>query len=85
MSYIWQFNKEENKLSLFSNREKREEFVDSLLSEDIDFTNAYIGRDAKTGDTCLKGNIYSVRIYNRELTQSEIQENYKIDKIRFLI
>lgn len=29
--------------------------------------------------------VYSVRIYNKCLTEDEIQKNYTIDKIRFLI
>ena len=31
----------------------------------------------------LKGKIYSIRIYNRALTQDEINHNYEIDKKRF--
>lgn len=31
----------------------------------------------------VEGEIYSVRIYNRALTEEEINENYQIDKIRF--
>lgn len=31
----------------------------------------------------FKGTIYSVRIYNRALTEEEIKENYEIDKIRY--
>lgn len=31
----------------------------------------------------IEGEIYSVRIYNRALTEEEISENYAVDKIRF--
>ena len=31
----------------------------------------------------LKGNLYSIRIYNRELTAQEVEYNYNIDKIKF--
>ena len=31
----------------------------------------------------LKGKIYSIRIYNRALTQDEINHNYMVDKVRF--
>lgn len=31
----------------------------------------------------LNGSIYSVRIYNRELTQEEIENNYRVDQARF--
>lgn len=33
----------------------------------------------------LNGNIYSVRIYNKALTEDEVKTNYAIDKIRFNI
>ena len=36
-------------------------------------------------NTQLKGTIYSIRIYNRALTEDEIKENYEIDKKRFNI
>ena len=31
----------------------------------------------------LKGKIYSIRVYNRALTQDEINHNYMVDKVRF--
>ena len=31
----------------------------------------------------LKGKIYSIRVYNRALTQDEINHNYEMDKKRF--
>ena len=31
----------------------------------------------------VKGKIYAVRVYNRALTEEEIQHNYKVDKLRF--
>ena len=31
----------------------------------------------------LKGNIYSVRIYNKALTQEEVEHNYQYDKQKF--
>ena len=31
----------------------------------------------------LKGKIYSIRLYNRALTQDEINHNYMVDKVRF--
>lgn len=39
-----------------------------------------VGAGANTG---FKGTIYSVRIYNRALTEEEIEENYKIDKQKY--
>ena len=31
----------------------------------------------------LKGTVYSVRIYNRALTEEEIKQNYEIDKQKY--
>lgn len=48
-----------------------------------------VGQKAKLGGTdwheqlSLNGSIYSVRIYNRELTQEEIENNYRVDQARF--
>lgn len=33
----------------------------------------------------FNGNIYCARIYNRALTEKEIEQNYNIDKIRYNI
>ena len=31
----------------------------------------------------FKGNIYSIRVYNRKLSEEELKNNYEIDKLRF--
>ena len=31
----------------------------------------------------INGKIYSIRLYNRALTESEVNNNYEIDKVRF--
>ena len=31
----------------------------------------------------FEGNIYSIRIYNRKLSEEELKNNYEIDKVRF--
>ncbi|MCI9016277.1 MAG: LamG domain-containing protein [Clostridia bacterium] len=38
-----------------------------------------------TGQNSFKGEIYQIRIYNRVLTQEEINKNYEIDQFRFNI
>ena len=35
--------------------------------------------------TSLNGSIYTLRFYNRALTEKEIEQNYNIDKIRYNI
>ena len=32
---------------------------------------------------CLKGNIYSIRVYNRKLSEEELTKNFYVDKERF--
>ena len=43
---------------------------------------SYIGNRSTNG-TPLNGEIYSIRVYNRILTEKEINYNYQIDKKRF--
>ena len=45
-------------------------------------TNSFKLGIAENGFSFI-GNIYSVRIYNRALTDAEINDNYKIDQYRF--
>ena len=62
----------------------------------IDFTKEYmkpatgsymiVGGTPLAGagaNTQLKGTIYSIRIYNRALSEDELKENYEIDKIKY--
>ncbi len=60
-------------------------YVDNVLKADIAGpsglnnlirTNNYIGRSNWSGDPCFKGLIDEVRVYNRALTASEIQDHY---------
>ena len=46
-----------------------------------DTNTNYIGK-RKTGG-CFKGKIYSIRIYNRRLTEAEVLANLAVDNIRF--
>ena len=45
---------------------------------------SYIGNSSTNG-TPLNGEIYSIRVYNRRLTEREIKNNYEVDKIRYNI
>ena len=60
--------------SIYDN--EKEQIVDTYSQ--MNKTN--IGR---YDNTYTKGNIYSIRMYNRALTQEEITHNYEIDKHRF--
>lgn len=80
-----------NTLTVSLNGTNVKSYLDGILKDNI--TNAsigaispsglYLGRDTRTGVTVFGGNIYSVRIYNRVLTLSEIEANVQIDKERF--
>jgi hypothetical protein len=52
-------------------------------SYSYDWDNAWIGRDYRTGDTVLKGTIYAVRMYDKILSDDELQNNYEVDSERF--
>ena len=45
---------------------------------------SYIGNSSTNGAP-LNGEIYSIRVYNRILTEREIKNNYEVDKIRYNI
>ena len=47
----------------------------------LDNIKLYIGN--YNGGAYIKQKVYSMRIYNRALTEDEIEQNYKVDKIRF--
>lgn len=56
----------------------------SINSLDLGYANWFSGNNVyDKSDIYLDGNIYSFRIYNRALTEEEIQQNYKIDKLRY--
>jgi len=49
-------------------------------------TKLTIGAQAFAGVNAvpqLKGTIYSIRVYNRALTEEEIKQNYEVDKIKY--
>ena len=54
-------------------------------SNDDDATSVTIGRRfyKGAGGWFLKGKIYSIRAYNRALTEEEIKNNYEVDRVRF--
>lgn len=43
----------------------------------------WMGRSAFTADAYLNNNIYSIRIYNKELSQNEILQNFNATKSRY--
>jgi hypothetical protein len=61
--------------------------LDKTQSYNFTFTTAtnplYIGRQNNTGEGYFRGNISTVQIYNRALTQQEITQNYNALKSRF--
>ena len=48
-------------------------------------TNYTIGSAYPWGGFCFQGNIYSIRIYDRKLSETEILYNHECDKARFKI
>ncbi len=54
--------------------------IPSMSSYNYDWTNAWIGKDARGNELCMAGSIYKVRIYNNLLSDEEIQSNSTADK-----
>ncbi|MEG2028657.1 MAG: LamG-like jellyroll fold domain-containing protein [Bacilli bacterium] len=74
-------NKNDGQIKLYVNGILDYTFTNSALSlKNFKWNSAYIGRDSRTGETVLNGNIYSVRIYKEALTKEQIMRNYNIDK-----
>lgn len=75
-----------NNVIIYNNAEE-ESFVSSANAATMNFQDAtlQIGRGWKFGtqNRTLNGIIYSVRVYDRVLTEEEIKHNYEIDKVRF--
>lgn len=78
------YSKVNSTIVIYVNGIKKTEFNKSEFgSYSYNFNNAWIGRDFRTGTTCMKGSLYEVRIYNRSLNDSEIKHNHQLDKNRF--
>ena len=62
-----------------------ERLTNNLASESWSSTSSYPIAFGFYGNNAyrMKGKIYSIRIYNRALTQDEINHNYMVDKVRF--
>lgn len=84
MSFVVTLDKQNQTLKVYTNGEYVESISDSLLkSYNYDFIDAYLGRDYRSGSTAFKGIMYTVRIYEKELTLSEIVHNYDKDVQRY--
>lgn len=67
------------KMYLDSAYDSQKEQIPSTYS-DMNKTNIGMWDGTKS---YTKGNIYSIRMYNRALTQEEIENNYRVDQARF--
>ena len=77
-------DKENQTLKVYKNGNLIGSINNSLLkSYNYNFIDAYIGRDYRTGSTAFKGVMYSIRAYDKCLTQEEITHNYNEDVRRF--
>ena len=85
LTYV--MNKKDGRIEIYKDSNK----IDSATVESSHITNynsdwnsVWIGKDSRTGSTCLKGEIRSVRVYNRILSSEEIIKNNQIDEERFV-
>lgn len=84
-SYTYVLDKINKKFSFYSNSSNKYEVTNNDFANNYDFKNAKIGTDNRTerSEVTLKGKIYSIRVYDRVLSDAEIAQNYKIDQVRF--
>lgn len=83
LTYV--MNKEEGKIEIYNDTNKVHLVESShIIDYNANWTSVWVGKDSRTGLTCLKGRIASVRVYNRRLNNEEIAKNNEIDKQRFI-
>ena len=74
-------HKKEGEICVYQNNEQLVK-TNNLNCWDHSGKVSYIGNRSTNG-TPLNGEIYSIRVYNRILTEKEINHNYQMDKKRF--
>lgn len=80
----WKWNKGQNTIEIYQDNRQITNFTANRIGAySYDWNNAWFGRDSRTGETCLKGKIFSIRVYNKLLSQEEINQNYQVDVIRY--
>lgn len=86
--YYLSGNYDGNTINLFENAQKYSTTKTGTITTTQNDTVMMIGANpsgSNSDGAYFKGNIYCVRVYNRALTDEEIQINYSIDKYRFNI
>ncbi len=80
-TYTWVWDKTNGQIIQYRNGNIIAIYSSPQISNySYNWSNAYVGRDSRTGSTSLAGTIYNVRAYNKTLTQDEIIQNYNADK-----
>ncbi len=72
-----------HQLYINGNLIKTEPYYNNFWFTSLKTTNLTIGADAFFSTTKLSADIYNIKVYNRALTEKEIQYNLKTDKSRF--
>ncbi len=82
-SYV--FDKINQTFKFYYNSNYKYQTTSTEFTNNYAFTNVKIGSDNRdnSNEVSLKGKIYSVRIYDRALSEAELIQNYKVDQIRF--
>ncbi len=76
----------QKEMTLFENGNKTSNSIQGKIEQTHDNTIMILGADPdgnKAVGSFFNGTIYSVRIYNRALTDEEVKNNYFIDQIRY--
>lgn len=78
-NYTYTFDKVNKTFKFYQKGEMKFETTDNNFSTNTNYNNVKIGNS----ENSIKGKIYSVRVYDRVLTDNEIKKNYDEDLTRF--
>ena len=82
-TYTFVFDKNGNQFKYYRNQALVGKFIVSF-STNVNFVNALIGNDNRSDlNGSLNGEVHAVRVYNRVLSEKEISNNYRIDKVKY--
>lgn len=82
-SYV--FDKINKTFKFYYNSNYKDQVINNEFASNYNFKSVKIGTDNRENksEVNLKGKLYSVRIYDRALTQEEITKNHSVDQARF--
>lgn len=81
--YTFKFDKNNNNCIFYNNSEKKYNTESEKFQNNINFVNAKFFTDNRSDAFYTKAKIYSIRVYNRALSDNEIRSNFLMDKEKY--